>query len=53
MLGKYLVVNGLRWVAHLVMFVRVVYSHSLMKIGEILDFEGQGGGCRSNVIEPL
>ena len=45
--------KGLSWVAHLVMFVRVVCSHGLVKIGEILGLVGQGSGCRSGVTEPL
>ena len=48
-----MVCKGLSWVAHLVMFVRVVYSHGLVKIGEILGLIGQGSGCRSSVIKPL
>ena len=47
------VCKGLSWVAHLIMFVRVVCSHGLVEIGEIFDFVGQGSGCRSGVIEPL
>ena len=45
--------KGLSWVAHLVMFVRVVCSHGLIEIGEILDLVVQGSGCRSGVTEPL
>ena len=52
-MGNTWVCKGLSWVAHLVMFVRVVYSHGLVKIGEILGLVGQGSGCRSGVIEPL
>ena len=44
------VCKGLSWVAHLVMFVRVVCSHSLVKIGEFLGLVGQGSGCRSGVM---
>ena len=52
-MGKTWVCKGLSWVAHLVMFVKVVCSHGLVKIGEILDLVGQGSGCRSSVTEPL
>ena len=44
---------GLYWVAQLVMFVGVVCSHGLMKIGEILNLVGHGSGCRFGIIEPL
>ena len=47
------VCKDLSWVAHLVMFVRVVCSHGLVKIGEILGLVGQGSGCRSGVNESL
>ena len=36
-----------------VMFVKVVCSHGLVEIGEIIDLVGQGSGCRSGVTEPL
>ena len=52
-MGNTWVCKGLSWVAHLVMFVRVVCSHGLMEIGEILDLVGQDSGCRSGVTEPL
>ena len=47
------VCKGLSWVAHLVMFVKVVCFHGLVEIGEIIDLVGQGSGCRSGLIEPL
>ena len=52
-MGNTWIYKGLSWVAHLVMFVRVVCSHGLVEIGEILDLVGQGSGCRSGVTEPL
>ena len=53
-MGNTWVCKGLSWVAHLVMFVRVVYSHGLVEIGEILVLVGQDSGCiTSGVIEPL
>ena len=51
--GNTWICKGLSWVAHLAMFVRVVCSHDLVEIGEILDLVGQGSGCRSGVIKPL
>ena len=45
--------KGLSWVAHLVMFMRVVCPHNLVEIGEILDLVGQGSGCGSGVTELL
>ena len=52
-MGNTWVCKGLSCVTHLVMFVRVVCSHGLVKIGEILDLVGQGSGCRSGMTEPL
>ena len=52
-MGNTWICKGLSWVAHLAMFVRVVCSHGLVEIGEILDLVGQGNGCRSGVTEPL
>ena len=52
-MGNTLVCKGLSWVAHLVMFVRAVCSHDLVKIGEILDLVGQGSGYRSGMTKPL
>ena len=52
-MGNTWVYKGLSWVAHLVMFVRVVYSHGLVEISEILGLVGQGSGCRSGVNESL
>ena len=52
-MGNTWVYKGLSWVAHLVMFVRVVCSNGFAEIGEILDLVGQGSGCRSGMIEPL
>ena len=52
-MGNTCVCKGLSWVAHLVMFVRVVCSHGLVKIGEILGLVGQGSGCKSGVTAPL
>ena len=52
-MGNTWVCMGLSWVAHLVMFVRIVCSHGLVKIDEILGLFGQGSGCRSGVTEPL
>ena len=52
-MGNTWVCKGLSLVAHLVMFVRVVCSHSLVEIGEILDLVGQDNGCRFGVIETL
>ena len=48
-----MVYKGLSWVAHIVMFVKVVCSHGLVQIGEILDLVGQGSACRSSVTESL
>ena len=48
-----MVYKGLSWVAHIVMFVKVVCSHGLVEIGEILSLIGQGRECRSGVAEPL
>ena len=52
-MGNTWVCKDLNWVAHLVMFVRVVCSYGLVEINEILGLVGQGSGCRSSVIEPL
>ena len=52
-MGNTWVCKGLSWVAHLVMFVRVVCSHCLVEIGEIFGLVGQGSGCRFGVTEPL
>ena len=52
-MGNTWVCKGLSWVAHLVMFVKVVCFHDLVKISEILDLVGQGSGCRSGMTEPL
>ena len=51
-MGNTWVCKDLNWVAHLVMFVKVVCS-GFMEIGKILGLVGQGSGCRSGVIEPL
>ena len=52
-MGNTWVYKGLSWVAHLVMFVRVVCSHGLVEIGKILGLVGQGSGYRFGVTEPL
>ena len=52
-MGNTWIYKGLSWVAHLVMFVRVVCSHGLVEIGAILDLVGQGSGFRFGMTEIL
>ena len=47
-MGNTWVCKGLSWVAHLVIFVKIVCSHGLVEIGEILDLVDQGNGYRSD-----